>query len=101
VSDDKITGESFQIDPATNQVIQEFLELFVTDPAIRLDVEEFFTHAARVNHSISAETLADLKRFSEVYKDPKHESERALVRYGANVAVLGILEIYHEIKEQL
>jgi hypothetical protein len=90
-----------KIDPATNSVIQEFLDTFVVDPVIRLDMEAFFAHAARVNPRISADELASLGKFSEVYKDLKHESARALIRHAANEAVLRILHAYHEIKEQL
>jgi hypothetical protein len=89
------------IDPATNEVIQEFLDNFVADPAIRLDMEMFFAHAARVNPCIPADHLASLKQFSEVYKDLKHQSARALVKHAANESVLRILQAYHEIKEQL
>jgi hypothetical protein len=100
VSDDKITGESFQIDPATNAVVQEFLDNFVTDPVIRLDVEAFLAHAARVNPCVSADHLASLGQINSVYKDLKHQSARKVIRYGANAAVLQILEAYHVIKEQ-
>jgi hypothetical protein len=90
-----------KFDPANNTVIQEFLDTFVVDPVIRLDIEAFFAHAARVNPSMPAEQLASLKQFSVVYKDLKHHSARKLIQHAANEAVLRILEAYHEIKEQL
>jgi hypothetical protein len=90
-----------KIDPATNAVIQEFLDNFVTDPAIRMEIEMFLSHAALANSYMSANRLASLGAFSEVYKDPKHKSARAAIAYAANSAVLEILRVYHETKEQL
>ncbi|MGH9634650.1 MAG: hypothetical protein ACRD72_07440 [Candidatus Angelobacter sp.] len=89
------------IDPATNPVIQAFLDDFARDPVIRLDLEMFFAHAVRVNPCIPASDLAKLAWFSETYRNPKYQSIRELVENGAKQAVLGILQAYHEIKEQL
>jgi hypothetical protein len=89
------------IDPATNATIQNFLDDFVQDPMIRMEIEVFLSHAARVNPFISEKDLAELGRFSEVYRDAKHHDARELIRHGANQAVLGILQVWHEIREAL
>jgi hypothetical protein len=84
-----------KIDPATNAVIQEFLDTFTCDPSIRMDLEEFFAHAARVDTYASADQMASMALFIEVYKGFKDQSVRKLWRHGANAAVLQFLQAYH------
>jgi hypothetical protein len=86
------------IDPATHPVIINFLDDFCPDPAIRLEMEEFFEHAARVNPMISPDILAQLAVHSEMYRDPKYQHARKYISFVANQAALGILQAYHEIK---
>jgi hypothetical protein len=77
-----------------SEIVREFLETFVEDTAIRLEVETVFMDAERVDPYVSPDDLANLARVSAFYKaNPSPE-----LMYTANVAVLEMLRVYREIK---
>ena len=88
-----------KIDPATNPVIRQFLDLFVPDPVLRLAVEEYLSHEASVNPDNSGNGLEALDLFNQVYLTAKHDDARKLIAYGANAGVLGMLEEWRRRKE--
>jgi hypothetical protein len=89
-----------KFDPATDATIQQFLDLFVTDPVLRLAVEEMLSEAVNTNPHISpGGELEALAMFSKVYLDARQEDARKLIAYGANAGVLGMLEKWRESKK--
>src|ERR1700720_2454695 len=72
--------------------ITEFLDNFVVDPVLRLDVERRLTESMHADPRIGHGVLAELSRFTQVFKDPETSSSaRAAIKFAANQAVLALL----------
>lgn len=82
--------------PATDETLQEFMELFVPDPCIRMDLEELFSVAARNSTRVNPDDVAKLKSFAAAYNDSKNQAVRNLIKYAANAAVLQIIHAFRE-----
>jgi hypothetical protein len=87
---------NIKFDPATDPAIQEFLDLFVPDPCVRMELEQLFSDAMRNSDRVNPDDVAKLKVFATLHNDPKYHSIRSLIRYAANTAVLQFLQAYRE-----
>jgi hypothetical protein len=90
-----------KIDPATNASIQEYLDCFVPDPAMRLVVEEVFTDAAIENPYTSHQSMEDLRRITQIFKHTTDKSVRVVLQFSQNAALLTVLKAYRDKKRSL
>lgn len=83
------------VNPATNRIMQEFLDTFVKDPVRRMAVEQLFQYEAQINPFISPKVLQELAGMTVIFNDPKSDSSmRSALQFAANVGILAYLEAY-------
>jgi len=87
---------NIKFDPATNETLQEFMNIFVPDPCIRMDLEELFSVAARNSTCVNPDDVAKLKIFAAAYNDAENQAVRNLIKYAANAAVVQIIHAFRE-----
>lgn len=79
-------------DPETDSTLQQFLDLFIEDVAIRLELESIFSAIARRDSNAAPDAPKPLLFFAAAYKAASDESVRRGIKWGARAAALQFIQ---------